>query len=111
MNRRDFLRHIGVTATSLALSPLASLSASEQKPPLDLGLGPQLFLDDYWIDRKDGLLRRVEQPERLAKPVLDSKTFGTTQPYLTVLRDPAAGHFRLWYNHGPAIWHAESVDG
>jgi hypothetical protein len=78
---------------------------------LDVGIGPQLFLDDYLIDRLDGLVRRVEPPQRLPEPVLDSTTFGTTQPYLTVLRDDEGQRYRLWYNHGPAVWHAESADG
>ena len=78
---------------------------------LDIGSGPQLFLDDYLIERRDGLKREVRSPERFGKPVLDSKTFGVTQPYLTVLRDPATKQFRMFYNKGPAIWHAESEDG
>src|SRR5207248_5422130 len=63
--------------------------------PLDLDAGPQLFLDDYIVDRIDGLKRQVQQPRRLDQPVLDSKTFGTTQPYLTVLYDAAAKRFRI----------------
>ena len=52
------------------------------------------------------------QPQRLVSPVLDSKSFGTTQPYLTVLlRDRDRERFRIWYNHSPAVWHAESEDG
>jgi len=89
-------------------------AASAQPPqgrPLDIGPGPQLFLDDYLIDKTDGLKRQVRPPERLAQPVLDNKTFGTTQPYLTVLYDQDAKRFRIWYNRGPAIWHAESKDG
>ena len=81
-------------------------AASAQPPqgrPLDIGPGPQLFLDDYLIDKTDGLKRQVRPPERLAQPVLDNKTFGTTQPYLTVLYDQDAKRFRIWYNRGPAI--------
>jgi hypothetical protein len=78
---------------------------------LEIGLGPHLFLDDYLLDRNEGLRRQVQQPRRLAKPVLDSKGFGTTQPYLTVLHDRDQNQFRLWYNRGPAVWHAESADG
>ena len=55
--------------------------------PVEIGVGPQLFLDDHLIDRLEGLERRAEPPERLEGPVLDSKTFGCTQPYVTVTRD------------------------
>jgi hypothetical protein len=108
MNRRDFLRGAG-TATVVAAFP--RLGASAATRPLEIGVGPQLFLDNYLVDHMEGLERKVQQPRRLPKPVLDSKTFGTTQPYLTVLRDAEQKRFRIWYNHGPAIWHAESDDG
>jgi hypothetical protein len=85
--------------------------SGEAAPPLEIGVGPQLFLDDYLIDRLEGLERRTESPERLEGPVLDSKTFGCTQPYVSVTHDRERHRFRLWYNHGPAVWHAESEDG
>jgi hypothetical protein len=91
--------------------PLASVAASTQAKPLSLGSGPQLFLDDCIIDKREGLKREVQQPQRHGQPVLDSKNFGVTQPYLTVLRDPKTKKFRMFYNRGPAIWHAESDDG
>jgi hypothetical protein len=78
---------------------------------VEIGVGPQLFLDDYLIDRLEGLERWTESPERLEGPVLDSKTFGCTQPYVSVTHDRERHRFRLWYNHGPAVWHAESEDG
>jgi hypothetical protein len=116
MRRRDFLRSL---SAGLAVAAVTRVGAGDEKKPaneaparpLEIGVGPQLFLDDYLIDRTEGLTRRVEPPRRLEKPVLDSKTFGTTQPYLTVLQDPDTKRFRIWYNHGPAIWHAESDDG
>ncbi|HWG42342.1 MAG TPA: hypothetical protein VN688_06100 [Gemmataceae bacterium] len=110
MRRRDFL---GGVAASVCAGWTPSLLGQDKTPgkPLEIGLGPQLFLDDYLIDRLDGLTRRVQSPQRLEKPVLDSKTFGTTQPYLTVLPDSRQKGYRMWYNCGPAIWHAESEDG
>jgi hypothetical protein len=107
MNRRTFLRGASALAASLAVH---NSWAAADSPP-DIGPGPHLFLDDFLIDRLDGLRRQVEPPQRLEKPVLDSKTFGTTQPYLSVVRDPDTKRYRLWYNHGPAVWHAESEDG
>src|SRR5438046_2577464 len=111
MHRRDFLRACGAASAGLVIGTGPVLQAAEAPHPLEIGIGPQLFLDDHWIDRLDGLVRRVEPPERLPDPVLDSKTFGTTQPYLTVLRDEDGRRYRIWYNRGPAVWHAESADG
>jgi hypothetical protein len=88
---------------------LAAVSAADW-PVREIRPGPQLFLDDFLIERMEGLRREVQIPQRLAHPVLDSKTFGTSQPYLTVLPDGAGKGFRMWYNHGPAIWHAQSAD-
>ena len=110
MKRREFLRALkGVAVCSLAGGAADSMAAAAQ--PLNLGTGPQLFLDDCVIDKREGLKREVRQPQRHGQPVLDSKTFGVTQPYLTVLRDSQTKKFRMFYNHGPAIWHAESDDG
>jgi hypothetical protein len=111
MRRRDFLRACGASAAGLALGARPALPGAESNRPLAIGTGPQLFLDDYLVDRLAGLARRVEPPERLPRPVLDSPTFGTTQPYLTVLRDEEGKRYRLWYNRGPAVWHAQSEDG
>jgi hypothetical protein len=112
MNRRQFLGGVAAVSAGVALGT-NRLAAEPQKPdrPLRVALGPQLFLDDFLIDRLDGLVRTVEAPTRLDKPVLDSKTFGTTQPYLSVVRDAEGKRYRLWYNHGPAVWHAVSPDG
>jgi hypothetical protein len=105
----------------LALPGLLGLSvktacSDDRRPqaifgPVKIGVGPQLFLDDEIIDKIDGLARRVYQPQRLAKPVLDSKTFGVTQPYVSVVRDREMNTYRIWYNRGPAVWHAKSEDG
>src|SRR5262249_33443439 len=111
MRRRDFLRACGATAAGLSFGAGPLPGAAEAERPLTLGTGPQLFLDDYLVERLSGLVRRVETPQRLAAPVLDSATFGTTQPYLTVLRDEENRRYRIWYNRGPAVWHAESTDG
>src|SRR5262245_27169577 len=111
MRRRDFLKACGACSAGLALGARPLFPAAEASRPLDVGAGPQLFLDDHVIDRLDGLVRRVEPPERLPEPLFDSKTFGTTEHYLTVLRDCEKRRYRIWYNHGPAVWHAESADG
>ena len=104
MDRRGFLLGAGVCC-AVAGSGRAINAAAP------LGPGPFLFLDDHWIETCSGLERRVHAPVKHPEPVLTSAAFGVTQPYLSVLRDEATGRFRIWYNHGPAIWTAESGDG
>ena len=99
MRRRDFLRGAAASVCAALTPSLKGRDATPRKP-LEIGSGPQLFLDDYLIDHLDGLTRRVQSPERLDKPVLDSKSFGTTQPYLTVLPDSRKKGYRLWYYFG-----------
>lgn len=115
MIRRHFLRMSLAGACGVAASPrLVWGETDEPGPPaLEVGPGPHLLLDEALIARSEGLARVVHPPERLDHPVLDSARFGTTQPYLSVIADPAPdrARFRLWYNRGPAVWHAESTDG
>lgn len=113
INRREFLQHAGLAAVASGATlaggrPAVAASSSRIR---EIEPGPQLFLDDYFIESMDGLQRRLIAPERLPQPVLGSKTFGTTQPYMTVLHDDAANRYRIWYNSGQEIWHAESDDG
>jgi hypothetical protein len=99
MNRREFLRRTRQTAAvagATLMSPRFAVAAASPKV-LDVEPGPQLFLDDYIIESMEGLTRRLIPPERLPQPVLDSKTFRTTQPYMTVVRDDDADGYRIWY--------------
>ncbi len=65
--------------------------------PIRLGRGPHLFIDDYLIAESSGLRREIREPVRHPEPIVTGKEDGNFQPYLTVLRDPASGRFRLWY--------------
>ena len=120
--RRDFLR--GAAATwGVGMSAAGGREAGSGggavvghagiAPVPEIGPGPHLLLDDEPIERAEGLARVVHPPERLPRPALDSAGFGVTQPYMAVVADPHPdrARFRLWYNHGPADWHAESADG
>jgi hypothetical protein len=76
---------------------------------------PQLFIDDYLIAKSSNIVRKTHAPTRaLNHPILGWQA-GTTQPYVTVIRDPRSTRFRMWYNKnlGPAssIAYAESADG
>lgn len=102
MRRRRFLASLAAVASGAALGRRGVLATAP--------LGPFLFLDDQWIESARGLERRPEKPTRLERPVLDSATFGTTQPYLSIVR-MEKDRLRIWYNRGPAVWTAESSDG
>jgi hypothetical protein len=116
MNRREFLRRgeraLLATGATLITTQLASAAdAAADSAVLEIGAGPQLFLDDYIVESLDGVERTIQPPERMPQPILDSKTFGTTQPYMTVLRDAETKRYRIWYNNQNALWHADSDDG
>lgn len=82
---------------ALAAMSLQASGSAGDGAPLHLPPGPQLFLDDYLIAAQDGLARRVRQPARLPEPVVTGPEDKCFQPYLTVLRDPQTGRFRIWY--------------
>ena len=84
--------------------------------------GPHLFLDDSLVTSSENVARVVNVPRRdaaIPNPVVTGKEDGCFQPYMTVLRDPATGRYRLWYGHRTEdsdagrqhIAHMESTDG
>ena len=79
MRRREFLLGAGA-ASGLALLPRTSRSAGTTENadrPLEIGVGPQLFLDDYLIERPSStVLVRVKglappQGSRLIEPAIE----------------------------------------
>lgn len=83
--------------------------------PVAIGREPQLFIDNYLIAEHNGLTRTTHPPRRaLDRPILGWEQ-GTTQPYVTVVRDPETRKFRMWYNkyigEECSIAYAESDDG
>src|SRR5436309_3239606 len=96
MNRRQFLQSLEgailCSSASLNFLPPAcaaepATAANDKGGPLVIGAGPHLLLDDHLLDKMEGVRREMRSPERLDKPVLDSQTFGTSQPYLSVVYD------------------------
>jgi len=82
--------------------------------PVAIGREPQLFVDNYLIAEHNGLTRKTHSPRRAQdRPILGWEQ-GTTQPYVTVVRDVQTRKFRMWYNknigEGCAIAYAESDD-
>lgn len=59
--------------------------------------GPYMLLDDALVAQTDGLVRRVEPPARLPEPVVTGFEDGCFQPYLSVIRSPETGRYRVWY--------------
>jgi len=66
--------------------------------PLVLRPGPHLFVDDFLLERAWRVAREVCPPQRHpANPVVTGPEDRCFQPYMTVLRDPQTGRFRIWY--------------
>ena len=69
--------------------------------PIRLTTGPHLFIDDFLIEKASGVERRVNCPVRdpeIPNPLVTGKEDGCVAPYLTVVRDPESGRFRIWYD-------------
>ncbi|MBN1420750.1 MAG: hypothetical protein JXP34_18410 [Planctomycetes bacterium] len=70
------------------------------KEPLALKPGPHLLIDDHLIDKTTNVTRRVNCPARdpsLPNPLVTGEADFNFQPYMTILRDPETGRFRIWY--------------
>jgi hypothetical protein len=95
--------------------PDVTFVASPPLIPVDLRIGPQLLIDDSLVEESRGVVKTTHPPRRYENnPILGMEQH-TTQPYVTVLRDPESGRFRMWYNADAgkdcAIAYAESMDG
>jgi hypothetical protein len=102
---------------ALALLPVA-LGTAAAASPITLGPGPHLFIDDHLIAEHSFLTRTVNHPAKLPDPVITGRRGGDDnfQPYLSVLRDPDTGRFRVWYGTPESfdqshIGYMESEDG
>ena len=95
----------------IQLLPLVCKATLVAEAAIVVGTQPQLFLDDYLIERRDGLTRVFHPPVRRTDPVLDFPRFETTQHHTSVIYDPTQGLYRFWYTSKDRnIWHAESQD-
>ncbi|MCC6490229.1 MAG: hypothetical protein IT364_22280, partial [Candidatus Hydrogenedentes bacterium] len=95
--------------------PSLNLRTAPAAEPVEAENGPHLFIDDYLIAESENVTRTTHPPVRAQdRPILGWEQ-ETTQPYVTVLRDPESGRFRMWYNsrigRECAIAYAESEDG
>lgn len=99
--------------TGFAFAAAAGRGAGE---PMALTPGPQLFIDDALIGEQKNLQRKIHRPARLSEPVVRAQEDKCFQPYLSVLRDPETGRFRMWYDVAVTagqshIGYIESEDG
>lgn len=96
--------------TSVEETPLSNAKARIYEPgrktpakkPIHLSPGPHLLIDDYLIESSANVGRVVNVPERgpsIPNPIVTGKEDGCFQPYMTVIREPQTGRFRLWYGH------------
>ncbi len=106
----------GVTITVLLFA--CALMAQIPMPPISLQKGPHLFIDEYLIAEQVFISRTVNNPQKLAEPVVTGGKDGDQcfQPYLSVLQDPTSGRFRMWYGTPETasqshIGYMESEDG
>jgi len=66
---------------------------------LRLDAGPYLLLDDWLIERSSNVVRKVNCPVRdLFQPIVTGVDDNNNTPYMTVIRDPQSGRYRMWYN-------------
>lgn len=86
--------------------------------PVAVGAQAQLFVDDAMIREHKGVNRTIHACTKLPESVLQAEMpwEGNEQDqrvylYGTVLRDPASGTLRMWYNRGKYLCYATSTDG
>ncbi len=95
----------------------ALVGAADNRPPITLGPGPHLFVDDFLVEQSTQLTRVVNPVRRdLDQPVVTGKEDHNWQPYVSVLRDPATRRFGMWYDvptkgKGSHLAQLESEDG
>ena len=74
-----------------------------------------LFVDDHDILYRPATRRVLHQPQRYAgNPLLTGPTISNQVAYCSVYRDPATGHYQMWYQMtgaGCVVCYAESADG
>jgi hypothetical protein len=104
-----------VTVPALASDSHNAATAVPQK----WSPGPWLLLDERNILAVDHLRRVLGRPVRHGEPVVDGAVDGNFQPYVSVMKDPISGRWRMWYNvprtpgdgSQSRLAHIESEDG
>jgi hypothetical protein len=83
------------TAPGTTTIPNFSIRTKPAAEPVELLPGLHLFIDDYLVAESKDLTRSAHAPQRYeGNPILGWEQ-GTTQPYLTVVRDPETKLYRM----------------
>lgn len=91
----------GDEAINATLYRPSSEGTKRGSKPVRLRPGPHLFIDDFLVENSQGIVRRVNCPVRdpaIPNPLITGREDECNGPYMTVLRDPETGRFRIWYN-------------
>ena len=59
---------------------------------------PYLMLDERLVAHREQVRRELHHPSRLPEPIVTAAEDKNFQPWISVLRDPESGRFRMWYN-------------
>lgn len=131
MKRRKFLElslgsglaMAGTSSLPIASEPVGldqSTSRSDRladgvSPVWEIGADSEIFLDDFLIQRSEGVWRSVNHPKKFAgnpviKPDRPWEGYLILQPG-TVLFDKAEGKFKMWYLAAPSKWRPPSKGG
>ncbi|MEX2287131.1 MAG: hypothetical protein WD648_08585 [Planctomycetaceae bacterium] len=109
MNRRSFLQ-VGAAAAVGGVVSLTVRPSFAAEDALDIGSEPQLFLDDWIVERSDGMKRVLHRPEKkgLVKNADGSDwDLGSVYQGNIVCRD-ARGRFHMTYRY--SWWDASVRD-
>ena len=91
--------------TLMRLMPLESQALAEDV--VDIGTQTQLFLDDFIIDRQQGLIRRLNQlVKHLANPIISPENPWEGQSMIphAVVYDDSQQRFKIWYSCIDVQW-------
>jgi len=89
-----------ITAEERLHPPKKDSSRRPDRKPIDVGSRKQLFLDELFFASQRGVELTVNRPANAGLVVKADRPWerGGIDPYLTVVPDPEAGHFKLYYS-------------
>src|SRR5881628_3461326 len=95
-SRRRFMGRVAAVGAAIAAGPVIIRADAGGSGVIDLGSRRELFVDDYLIDRMEGVELRAHQPEaRDVVLVCDAPWEGNTSAYYTFFED--GGRYRVYY--------------
>jgi hypothetical protein len=87
----------------------AHVACGSTDDALDLGTRRELFVDRYLIERLEGVDLRLHAPQPVGVALrLDRPWEGIVSGYVTVIYEPAAGKYHLYYRGRPSVTAADA---